>query len=218
MLSLALFLPTSLAAMTPEETADRVLRWSHEGALELAGSLWTGPAAEGRKTFETPLRQAGYVKCVHVENIQLTEVTIGETTATIAGNVTTKKSDKQSPDRWMPAESKSYRVRLVRKDDGWRVSAMEFPDSEFADRLIAAASGDWRRLLRENPDRVHTFDEFPQGAPADAAASRRRPRPGRERIKPMAVKERGGGDAATSAASALERHDRCREHVHVPMR
>ncbi|HEX2062079.1 MAG TPA: CHAT domain-containing protein [Thermoanaerobaculia bacterium] len=126
---------TSVCAQSPEETARRYLTFAYDGAFH---ALPKTPNAKTEK-FELSVRKMLRVRCVRVETIDIVE----QTNDAVEVRVTLRKDD---------ADLDVVPLRL--KLDGARVSAVEFPDEELADRLLAASGEEQLRILRAHPERI----------------------------------------------------------------
>lgn len=131
-------------ADSPDEAARRYLLDTYEGRF-----------AEPRPAtaqFERKVRHALRVRCFRVEHLDVQNLGVTGDQAVAQVELTVSKRERQGA--WMPAETIPLRLRLLREQDRWLVSAVEFPDAEFAEQLIAAGADEVRRLLREQPQRV----------------------------------------------------------------
>lgn len=147
--SLLVVLP--LHAESAEETARQFLILAHDGRF---GELSWGDDAAGKELFERTLRHTLRVRCVRVEGIAVRSRAIGDESATLEVEIALHKSDTKTPGIWMPLVITPLRVELLRRGERWVVSAIRFPDEEFADQLLAAPVEDRGRMLRENASRI----------------------------------------------------------------
>jgi CHAT domain-containing protein len=96
------------------------------------GNFAAFAGAKGTDVFERQLRNAQRVHCLRPE-IVVTRVERAESDAVVEMDVAAWNRDP---------EIAAVRVRMTPRGEGWRIDAVELPDEEAADRLIA--SGDPR--------------------------------------------------------------------------
>jgi len=138
-----------LFAAPQEDVARNLLRLAHEGAFSAAAPLWTQDA-QGRELFERQLRSTLRVRCMRVDRIAIAHSEKG----IVEADVFVTKSDRRTPDEWLPVERRRLRLQLVNDSGGWRAAKIEFPDEELADQLIAATGAERQCLLAEHSDRL----------------------------------------------------------------
>jgi CHAT domain-containing protein len=140
---------TALFAASPEEEARRFLTMAYEGRFDAL------PKSENAttETFERRVRNTLRVRCVRVEGIVISDAALSDDAATLELEIALRKSERSAADAWMATEVTPLRMKLRREGERWLVSAIEFPDDEFAEQLLAAGE-EWRGLLREHPDRI----------------------------------------------------------------
>jgi CHAT domain-containing protein/tetratricopeptide (TPR) repeat protein len=143
----ALFLAIPLFAAPIEETVVRYLTLAHEGKFDDLPKTATG---EGTDRFENRLRSVLRVRCLRVDGIAVQR--ISEDAAEV--EIAVSKQNRVTRGPWSAPEVTPLRLRLARDGETWLVSAVEFLDEEFADRLIAAGDEERRTLFAENERRI----------------------------------------------------------------
>lgn len=124
---------TPVVAQSPEETARRYVTLAYEGAFH---ALPKTPDAKTEK-FELSVRKMLRVQCPRVEKLAFHDVTSDTVPV-----VVTVRGEMQDV---IP-----LRLKIA---DGL-VTAVEFPDEELADQLLAATDDEQLRILRAHPGRV----------------------------------------------------------------
>jgi CHAT domain-containing protein len=139
------------SADSPEDTARRYLTRLYEGQFDAL------PKAAGAKTeaFEKNVRYILRVRTVKVESFDVKDVEVAENDAAVSLQLAIRKTERQPPHAFTATEAFPLRLKLVRENDQWLVSAVEFPDAELAETLIAAKTDEERKqLLESNKHRV----------------------------------------------------------------
>ena len=116
---------------------------AHEGVVDKVHH------ATDADRLERKIRDALRIRCIRVEGVVFEQVEIGADKAVVVVRVATRKSERETPEEWMPIETMPLRLHLGREGERWRVTAVEYPDEELARLLIDANSPDeQQRLLR----------------------------------------------------------------------
>lgn len=150
------FAPDAIADEREERAAAAVrqfLRLSYDGAFDAAARLAV-ENAKGKDLFDRELRNVLRVRCASVVAITIRALTIEGENAAIETDVAAGKSERRAPGASIPLEIARYRLRLTRRSDSWLVAAIEFPDEELADQLIAASGDERMRIMAAHEERL----------------------------------------------------------------
>ena len=132
-----------LWADTPKEAAQRFLTLAYEGQLAELPKTRAAETAE----FERRVRNTLRVRCVSIEEMNLTPLEGGETAAAFEARLYLWKTDRADPNQPALTDAVALRVHLARQESAWLVSRVVDLDEELAARLLSAPAADHGRLL-----------------------------------------------------------------------
>ena len=130
------------------QAAQEFVLLAHEGVFEEVRRATHGEPLEGK------IRNALRIRCIRVEGVVFERVEIDAEKAVVEVEIATRKSERETPEEWMPIETMPLRLRLQHQGERWRVVAVEYPDEELATLLIDASPDEQQRLLRVHERRV----------------------------------------------------------------
>lgn len=121
---------------------------AHEGVVD--------ERATDAQPLEKKIRDAMRIRCIRVEGVVFERIEIDAEKAVVEVEIATRKSERETPEEWMPIETIPLRLRLRRQGEEWRVAAVEYPDEDLAALLIDANSSpdEQQRLLRVHEHRI----------------------------------------------------------------
>jgi CHAT domain-containing protein len=165
------------------QAAQDFVRLAHEGTFdELRRAANTEP-------LQRKIRGALRIRCIRVEGVDVERVEMDDGTAVVDVEIATRKSDRETPEAWMPIETMPLRLHLQHEDKRWRVTSVDDPDEALATLLIRANDSpeeqqcllrtherDLTKTLARSVDRIAlgqvNTNDFAAAAPIGKLASR----------------------------------------------